>query len=56
MPETIGQRLKKAREYRNLTLEKVEAGYAYPFAIFAGSGSRRFFRHAFSRAGARVFA
>lgn len=25
MPETIGQRLKKAREYRNLTLEKVEA-------------------------------
>ena len=24
MPETIGQRLKKAREYRNLTLEKVE--------------------------------
>ncbi len=25
MPDTIGQRLKKAREYRNLTLEKVEA-------------------------------
>ena len=24
MPETIGQRLRKAREYRNLTLEKVE--------------------------------
>jgi cytoskeletal protein RodZ len=24
MPETIGQRLKRAREYRNLTLEKVE--------------------------------
>ena len=24
MPETIGQRLQKAREYRNLTLEKVE--------------------------------
>ena len=24
MPETIGQRLKKAREYRNLTLEKAE--------------------------------
>ena len=24
MPETIGQRLKKAREYRNLTFEKVE--------------------------------
>ena len=23
MAETIGQRLKKAREYRNLTLEKV---------------------------------
>ena len=24
MPDTIGQRLKKAREYRNLTFEKVE--------------------------------